>query len=172
MRTERLDLVLESTDAVLARIDGMSPADRAEISPRWIEQLRASPPDDPWTHAFTMVSQATGAAVGGCAFKGPPDGDGSVEIAYGVDPEHQGLGYATEAAGALVSFAFRDASVRLVRAHTLPDRNASTRVLTKCGFTRLGEVMDPEDGIVWRWERVREPAARVDAGASSAVPHF
>jgi len=43
--------------------------------------------------------------------------------------------------------------VRTVRAHPLPQPNASTRVLTKCGFQRIGEVIDPEDGLVWRWER-------------------
>ena len=172
VRTERLNLVLESTEAVLARIEQMSPTDRAEISAHWLEQLRSSPPDDPWTHSFTMVAREGGATLGGCAFKGPPDRDGVVEIAYGVEPECQGHGYATEAASALVTFAFRDATVRVVRAHTLPDRNASTRVLTKCGFTRLGEVMDPEDGLVWRWEREREPAARTPAGASTAVPQL
>ncbi|MGH7631966.1 MAG: hypothetical protein ACREOF_21740 [Gemmatimonadales bacterium] len=31
-------------------------------------------------------------------------------------------------------------------------RNASARVLEKLGFRRLGEVIDPEDGPVWRWE--------------------
>ena len=30
---------------------------------------------------------------------------------------------------------------------------ASTRVLTKCGFSRIGEVIDPDDGLVWRWEK-------------------
>ena len=82
-----------------------------------------------------------------------------MEIAYGIDPAHQGKGYATEAAEALVLFAFGDDRVRLVRAHTLPEANASTRVLTKCGFRRTGEVVDPEDGLVWRWEKRREPAA-------------
>ncbi len=38
-------------------------------------------------------------------------------------------------------------------AHTCPEPNASTRVLTKCGFRRVGEVMDPDDGLVWRWEK-------------------
>jgi len=27
------------------------------------------------------------------------------------------------------------------------------RVLECCGFECVGEVMDPEDGLVWRWER-------------------
>jgi len=57
-----------------------------------------------------------------------------------------------------VSFAFRHGQVRVVRAHTLPEANASTRVLTKCGFQRIGEVIDPEDGLVWRWERNNEEA--------------
>jgi RimJ/RimL family protein N-acetyltransferase len=77
-----------------------------------------------------------------------------VEIAYGIHPDQQGRGYATEAAAALVSYAFTQSNVRLIRAHTLPEPNASTRVLTKCGFKHIGEVVDPEDGLVWRWEVV------------------
>jgi RimJ/RimL family protein N-acetyltransferase len=31
-----------------------------------------------------------------------------------------------------------------------PDNLASQRVLTKCGFIREGEALDPDDGLVWR----------------------
>jgi RimJ/RimL family protein N-acetyltransferase len=93
--------------------------------------------------------------VGGCGFKGPPDPEGVVEIAYGVAPDHQNKGFATEAAGALVDFAFRSGQVRTVRAHTFEQTNASTRVLSKCGFRPVGPVIDPEDGMVWRWETER-----------------
>ena len=82
-----------------------------------------------------------------------------VEIAYGVVLDHQGKGYATEAAEALTAFAFSSGKVCVVRAHTRPERNASTRVLTKCGFLHIGEVMDPEDGLVWRWEKHNETNA-------------
>jgi ribosomal-protein-alanine N-acetyltransferase len=78
---------------------------------------------------------------------------GSSRSRYGVVPAYEGRGYATEAAGALLRFAAEDDRVRLVRAHTLPEANASTRVLRKCGFVHIGEVVDPEDGLVWRWER-------------------
>jgi RimJ/RimL family protein N-acetyltransferase len=64
----------------------------------------------------------------------------------------EGRGYATEAAAALVDFALASGQVRLVRAHTLPEVNASTRVLLKCGFRHVGTVVDPDDGPVWRWE--------------------
>jgi len=83
-----------------------------------------------------------------------------VEIAYGIEPEHQGKGYATEAAQGMVDYACSHDEVRLVCAHTLPEENASTRVLTKCGFRKVGEVLDPEDGLVWRWETDKDSMAR------------
>jgi RimJ/RimL family protein N-acetyltransferase len=77
-----------------------------------------------------------------------------VEIAYGVAAEHQNQGFATEAAQALVEFAFRSGLVRVVRAHTFESANNSARVLLKCGFLARGQVVEPEDGLVWRWEKL------------------
>jgi RimJ/RimL family protein N-acetyltransferase len=126
-----------------------------EISPEWFEKLRAATVADPWVHGFAVVERASGEAVGMASFKGPPDQEGAVEIAYAIVPSREGRGYASEAAAALVTFAAADPRVRVIRAHTLPEPNASTRVLTKCGFAHLGEVIDPEDGRVWRWEKGR-----------------
>ena len=58
----------------------------------------------------------------------------------------------------MLIFAFASGRVRLVRAHTKPDNGASARVLAKCGFRWVGEVIDPEDGLVCRWEQ-RHPLA-------------
>jgi len=130
---------------------------RPQVSPRWLAGLRSASggggAPDPWQHGFFLVERSRGEIIGTAGFKGPPDADGMVEIAYGVVPSVEGRGYATEAAGALVRFAAADARVRLIRAHTLPELNASTRVLRKCGFVHIGEVIDHEDGPVWRWER-------------------
>jgi len=152
LETPSLRLVLESTEAILARIDAMSPADRAEVSPEWIARLQGAPAPSPWTHGFAMVERASGADVGGCAFKGPPDADGMVEIAYGVNEAYRRRGYARESAVALVRYAFDQGGATVVRAHTKPDNEASSRVLVAAGFERLGEAIDPEDGLVWRWE--------------------
>jgi len=76
-----------------------------------------------------------------------------VEIAYGIVPAYQGHGYATEAATALVTFALERVDVCTIRAHTMPDNNASMRVLVKAGFQLVGDVVDEEDGVVCRWER-------------------
>ena len=69
-----------------------------------------------------------------------------------MEEGQRGKGYATEAAAGLVRFAFEDGRVRVVRAHTIENLNASARVLVKCGFRCAGQVSDPEDGVVWRWE--------------------
>ena len=55
-----------------------------------------------------------------------------------------------------------------VRAHTLPQPSASTRVLTKCGFRHIGAVIDPEDGLVWRWEKYQEAAGDAAAAPDTA----
>jgi RimJ/RimL family protein N-acetyltransferase len=105
----------------------------------------------------SSISQTTpsSACVG---FTGPPSADEMVEIAYGIAPGYQNRGHAREAAQELIVYAFASGRVRTIRAHTLPQHNASTRVLTRCGFTLIGEVTHPEDGIVWRWEMERDVA--------------
>ena len=132
-----------------------------EVSPAYLASLDPSLPADPWKHGFGLLDVDSGTIIGFAGFKGPPGPDGMVEIAYGIAPDYQGKGLATEAAEALVSYAFSSGRVRLCIAHTLPEANASTRVLTKCGFRHIGEVTDPEDGLVWRWEKLNETDQRI-----------
>ena len=134
-----------------------------EVSPDWMAELREAQGADPWHYGFLILERQSGLAIGSAGFKGPTDVAGIVEIAYGVVPDYAGQGYATEAAAGLVGYARETGQATLVRAHTLPERNASTRVLEKCGFKHVGEVVDPEDGPVWRWE------AATPEGAPGAV---
>lgn len=159
MQTKNLKLVQQALEQVHAMLEAMTPSERAEVSDDWLERLRTATPADPWIYGFSMVHRENETVVGTCAFVAPPSADGVVEIAYGVAPEYQGRGFATEAAQALTDYAFASGEVRTVMAYTRPEPNASTRVLTKCGFRRIGEVMHPEDGLVWRWEKPIEEAA-------------
>jgi [ribosomal protein S5]-alanine N-acetyltransferase len=152
LQTPRLRLVLQTIEEVRASIAAMDQASKAQISPDWLARLDESSGSDPWTHSFSLVRMDNGLAVGQCGFKGPPDADGMVEIAYGVSSDQERQGFATEAARALRDYALTFDEVRLVRAHTLPLANASQRILAKCGFTHVGEVTDPEDGLVSRFE--------------------
>lgn len=90
--------------------------------------------------------------VGTCSFKSGPR-DGRVEIAYFTFPGHERRGIGRRMAAALVEIARHEPEAVEVLAHTLPEVNASTRILESLGFRHLGTVDDPEDGPVWRWAR-------------------
>jgi [ribosomal protein S5]-alanine N-acetyltransferase len=124
-----------------------------EVSAEFLTRLNDSSAADPWKDGFGVLHLAENIIIGLCSFVGPPTDEGMVEIAYGIVPKYEGRGYATEAARALVEYAVASGRVRTIWAHTLPQDNASTRVLLKCDFTMTGEVMHPEDGAVWRWEK-------------------
>jgi len=126
-----------------------------EVSPGYLEMLRASPDQDIWRHGFAVVEKASQVVIGNVAFVSPPDEAGEVEIAYGIAPAFEVKGYATQAAAAITELAFSDERVSKVIAHTLPEENASTRVLAKNRFTFSGEIHHPQDGLIWRWERPR-----------------
>ena len=76
-------------------------------------------------------------------------------------------GYGTQIAATLTDLAFASPEVSVVWAHTLPDAQASQRVLQKCGFNAFGLVDDPEDGRVLRFEN-RRPGLTNDAKCPSA----
>lgn len=91
--------------------------------------------------------------VGTCGFKGGPSANNAAEIAYFTFPGEEGRGIATAMAEALVRIASTaEPPLHTVLAHTLPEQNASCRILEKSGFRHAGTVVDPEDGSVWRWE--------------------
>jgi RimJ/RimL family protein N-acetyltransferase len=107
--------------------------------------------ESPWG-GHLAVDDGSRAVIGTCGFKSPPAEEATVEIAYFTFPEYEGQGYATAMAGKLIEAARRSPEVRRITARTLPEPNASTRVLKKVGMGFAGEVIDPEDGRVWEWE--------------------
>lgn len=171
IETSRLQLRSYDPADLLALIEGVPPYEArmgfhaaaglrdfivsGEVSPKWLAQLRSATAADIWMLGFAVVHREHQSVIGTLGFKGPPDEAGMVEIAYGIVPSYQGQGYASEAAAAAVAFAFGTRQVHIVRAHTLPTNAPSIGVLLKCGFTRIGEIIDPEDGLVLRWERSR-----------------
>lgn len=92
IETRSLKLVLESPEDVRARIEGMSPSEKAELSADWLALVDSATSADPWIHGFALVQRTDNTVVGYCGFKGPPTPNGVVEIAYGVAPEYQGIG--------------------------------------------------------------------------------
>lgn len=101
----------------------------------------------PW---IGYLAVCDGSIVGGGAFVGPPR-QNSVEIAYFTLPEHEGKGMASLTADALVRLA-RAADPKVVlSAKTLPGPGASSRILSRLGFSQTGVVADDDIGEAWGW---------------------
>jgi len=154
-------LTLVTTDRRLldAALEGDSPlaaALGAAVVPGWItftEALAHTTPG-PWgTHLFLAGDPAE--LVGWGGFKGPP-ANGVAELGYEIAEARQGRGLATEAVEAMLEQAFGSPEVDEVMAHTLPERNASNRVLEKAGFAFERETEENGDAV-WRFSRRREP---------------
>jgi len=113
--------------------------------------LAAASSGDPPEWGPHLFFDDEGALVGNGGWKGPPK-DGRAELGYAVAPARQRRGIATAAVRELLERA-RRARLRVAVAHTLAEPTPSARVLERCGFQRIGELVDSEDGPVWRWER-------------------
>jgi RimJ/RimL family protein N-acetyltransferase len=149
-----------SPAAMTALIDGdlaaASFAAGAELSPflveeAWLWRIRR---DDiardeaaaEWV-ARAALDADSGAVIGHGGFHGPPDEDGTVEIAYTVAPQFRRQGYARAMVTALIARAVADPRVSAVRASIRPDNAASLATIAKFGFRKVGEQWDPEDGL-------------------------
>ncbi len=90
---------------------------------------------DAVTYAVTRLED--GALVGavGLILDGEND---AAELGYWIGRDHWGKGYATEAARAVVGWAFRSLDVHRIHASHFPRNPASGQVLRKLGMTHEG----------------------------------
>ena len=138
-------IAIEKTGVV--RCDSVIPAEIREHFPMtalWYQKAGYEPP---WIGYVAFDGEE---CVGSCGFKTAPK-SGEVEIAYGTAKVHQGKGYGTAMAGALIQLARKREPRIVVTAQTLPHEGPSTKLLKKLGFIHIGDVNHPEDGLVWQW---------------------
>lgn len=104
--------------------------------------------EPPWC-GYLAVSD--GEPLGVCGFRGPPDADECVEIAYRIFPRHERQGVGSAMVEALVGIA-RDHNPQMkVRTATEPDDTGSDHLLRRLGFRNEGECQDFYLGRAWCW---------------------
>jgi RimJ/RimL family protein N-acetyltransferase len=163
LRTEHLLLVPAQIVHLESLIDGQSAYDGlySSVADGYLEfsgaleqaldDLKSGANQPEWaTHLFTYPEDDRLIGLGG--YHSAPNTEGVVELGYGIAPAYRGRGFATEAAQALIDHAFSYDEVRIVIAHTLARASASTRVLMKVGLLPVTEMIDPQEGPIWRWE--------------------
>lgn len=152
-------IVAENWPALCAELGGISMAENWYHFPeafRWMyDYLGDHPREFTWWN-YLVVHRGEHRLIGSAGYKGPPSLDGVIEIGYEIADAYQNQGYATETARALLQRAFVFPKVRIVQAHTLPEKNASGAVLQKLGMRFVKTVDDPDDGPIWLWEITRE----------------
>lgn len=114
-----------------------------------LDAINNNPKSQIW-FTYLPIEIKSNTLIGTCGFKGEPR-EGSVEIGYEVSESFRNKGYATEMVKLLINQAFTSNSVKNIVAHTLPINNPSVSVLKKCGFRFDGEVLDDDDGNLWKW---------------------
>lgn len=120
-----------------------------------LEKLRTDPEQWLWGARVLVTRDAPRAVVGSVILNGRPDTTGTVEVAYGVDEDVQGRGFATEGTGAVVAWALAQADVARVIAVTFPWHVASRRVLEKVGMAHCGFRETDFFGDLVLYERLR-----------------
>jgi RimJ/RimL family protein N-acetyltransferase len=90
---------------------------------------------------YAIALADSGAFIGAAGLQPSRHAPGSLEIGYWIGEPHWGMGYATEAAHALVDLAFRATDIEVLHASCRLINPASRRVIQKCGFQHAGQGM-------------------------------
>jgi [ribosomal protein S5]-alanine N-acetyltransferase len=151
-------IVSEDQDTLSSLLGGVDIASQWLHFPEamvWMrDYLRESEAELGWWN-YLIIHRQAGKLIGSGGFKGPPSYNGEVEIGYEIAPAYQGQGLATEAARALVEYAFNNTAVRCVMANTLAEENASNHLLYKIGFEWMGEEEDLEETKFWVFRQLK-----------------
>jgi RimJ/RimL family protein N-acetyltransferase len=147
------------SDPAVNRQQGWERTDPAGVR-RDIEEMSARAPGEPggWVQ-FSVEERESGRLVGDVGLSPTDDEPGVIKVGYTMAPEFQGKGFATEAVGALVDYAFGTLGAEVVRAYANANNLPSIRVAEKLGM-RLIERTDHRNGAetwsVVRYERRRD----------------
>lgn len=118
------------------------PRNGAEVE-EWFEEHVSETDEDEGAQFLICVD---GDPVGVASLFRVTRPESHAEIAYYVDPDEQGNGYATEAAELLVDYAINERRLHKVAARALVTNEASRTVLERVGFTR--EELQREEMLV------------------------
>ena len=137
IKTERLTLRPMSDGEMQALMERIDSDELRAAYGEMLNGCQRDPEHRIWYAPWKMTLKDGQTHIGELGFKGPVKNH-TVEIGYGVQPDHAGSGYASEALQAMTQWAFSQKDVVFVEAETAPDNKASQRVLEKRGFVPDG----------------------------------
>lgn len=136
--TKRLKIYVASCDVMTEFISLQVVDELKKAYTQMLDGCLMHPEQWNW-YAIWMIELKDGTHIGELSFKGI-DENGIVEIGYGILPEYEGKGFATEAVFAAVDWAIKQPEVTRIEAETDFENIASRKVLEKCGFHANGSI--------------------------------
>ncbi|MEP6477319.1 MAG: GNAT family N-acetyltransferase [Actinomycetota bacterium] len=154
------------SDPVVHRYQGWDRTDPEGVRAAIVDMSGRSPGEPGGWVQLTVEERASERLIGDVGLSPAEDEPGVIKIGYTTAPAFQGAGYATEAVGALIAYAFDTLGADLVRAYASAENAPSIRVAEKVGL-RLVERFERRNGDEV-WSGVRYEMRRQDrVGASS-----
>jgi RimJ/RimL family protein N-acetyltransferase len=122
------------SDPEVHRYQGWERTDAEGVRAEIVEMMgRASGAPGGWIQ-FSVEERETGGLVGDIGLSLADGEPGVIKVGYTMSPAFQGRGYATEAVGALIDYAFDTLGADTVRAYASAENIASIRVAEKVGM--------------------------------------
>jgi RimJ/RimL family protein N-acetyltransferase len=123
----------------------------------WLPMTKKFPLEFTWYTNWEIILKEKSCSIGGIGLSGMPNNEGCTEIGYMIDQKFRGSGFATEAVKALITWAFKDSDLKIIKAETPTLNLHSQKVLQKNNFKIIGEkqINIPEPIQVYGWECVR-----------------
>lgn len=134
-----------------------------DIAPDWFDEqwlmrlrlndLQRDSALQPWL-LRAIIHSTSNSMVGHIGFHTAPNpaylndiAPGGIEVGYTIFPAYRRQGYATEACRGLMDWAHTEHAINRFILSIAPDNTPSLRIAHRLGFIRIGEHVDPEDGI-------------------------
>ncbi|EXJ22533.1 Acetyltransferase [Alkalibacterium sp. AK22] len=99
----------------------------------FLEDLAIDPELHGWG-VWLVIHTEENRMIGDMGFKDRPNTEKEVEVGYGIFPDYQNRGYATEGLKALIKWAFQIKGVHVIKADCQTDNLPPKRVLAKVGM--------------------------------------
>ena len=94
--------------------------------------------------------------IGSAGFHDFPNHEGMIEIGFGIVPEMQNKGLGVELLIGMWRMISKRRDVKILRYTVSPENKPSMHIINKLGFKKVGQQMDPEDGLELIYEETVE----------------
>ena len=99
------------------------------------------------------IDKSTNQVIGSAGFHDFPNEEGMIEIGFGIVPEMQNQGFGKELLIGMWKMICERTDVKVLRYTVAPDNAPSMHIINKLGFEKVGEQVDPEDGLELIYEQ-------------------